>query len=389
MLFQEYKSKFWYWEVVDSIRRVALTGLLVLFEKETRAGVAVCLAVGFQRLYDRAEPFVQPRSNTLCSISNFQISMGFVLLLYSQANPSSVGWQHAVGLGVIITNCMLLPMLIVFQVHRAQRRHKVMSTLGAYNSIEAGHNNDGFLHSKSATARRQSYMVADGSLTQQPMPPATTNGATILQLMPQLNKADFIEICESGRKNRALLVRQVFNWLSEWTFEFPITNEKWTQLQFVLDLLNEDDGKVSLGISFACEGAVCYARAVEHTKRSEIVRPNSTRNAASVAVDAKQPSATSTHMICYTSCERPDEPAIIDKEKQIVQLERSFEPVPYKVRTAGLWLGANKSVVANMRECHPARASLRRCTGELVDRSSDFGVGKRSKYHCENAPAAG
>ena len=91
ILVQEFKSQFWYWESIDSIRRVALSGFLVFFGERARVGVALCIALGFQLLYLETKPFARRESNLLASLANFEISAVVLLLLNTQARSVKGG----------------------------------------------------------------------------------------------------------------------------------------------------------------------------------------------------------------------------------------------------------------------------------------------------------
>ena len=114
-----------------------------------------------------------------------------------------------------------------------------------------------------------------------------------------------------GKKNRTLLLQKVFDWLSRWTLEFPITDQKWS-LQFVVDLLSEVDSDVAFGVCFHVNDEKLYAN-VTAASDSKLSEPN-------------------LRMMRYTSCSRPDERAVINEEEGTIQLENSPGPIPYEVR---------------------------------------------------------
>ena len=120
ILVQEFKSKFWYWETIDSIRRVALSGFLFFFGERARVGVAFCIALEFQLLYLETKPFVRRESNLLASLANFEISVVVLLLLNTQARSVKSG--EVVGSFCIFFNLLLVPPLLVTQVYRMYQR---------------------------------------------------------------------------------------------------------------------------------------------------------------------------------------------------------------------------------------------------------------------------
>ena len=75
-LTDHYAPERWYWEPIDSIRRCALTGLLVFFKTpHGQVGFGVVLAYLFQMVYFFADPFQHnPEDACVSSIANFWVS---------------------------------------------------------------------------------------------------------------------------------------------------------------------------------------------------------------------------------------------------------------------------------------------------------------------------
>ena len=55
-LYEAFRPEYYYWECVDSIRRIMLSGFLVCFGEKSRPAVALLLAVCFQVSRNRARP---------------------------------------------------------------------------------------------------------------------------------------------------------------------------------------------------------------------------------------------------------------------------------------------------------------------------------------------
>ena len=276
ILVQEFKSQFWYWESIDSIRRVALSGFLVFFGERARVGVAFCIALGFQLLYLETKPFARRESNLLASLANFEISAVVLLLLNTQAR--SVKGGDVAGSFCIFVNLLLVPPLLVIQVYRTYQRQSVMRTLSSFPLLGAKEQEERHLPSPFLFSQRDAI----------------------------------VEILATGQKNRMLLLHKIFDWLSQWTLEFPITDQKWQQLLFVLDLLSEEDSDITLGICFVIDNQEVYASATPAAV-GKLSEPN-------------------VHIVRYTSCSRPDERAVVNEEERTILLENSPEPIPYEVR---------------------------------------------------------
>lgn len=74
-LFWQYKPEFWYWEVVDLVRRVILMGWLVVFDHgstvQTILGSMFCLA--FIKLYSVCEPYRHKAEAFTAEFSSWQL----------------------------------------------------------------------------------------------------------------------------------------------------------------------------------------------------------------------------------------------------------------------------------------------------------------------------
>ena len=184
ILVQEYKSRYWFFEAIDSIRRVALSGFLVFWGERARVGVAFCIALGFQLLFLEAKPFVRRESNLLASLANFEISAVLLLLLNTQAR--SIKGGAVAGSLCIFVNLLLVPPLLMIQVYRTYQRRCVIKLLDTKEREDQG---DVFFSQSNA----------------------------------------IVDMLSAGQKSRMLLLHKTFDWLSRWTLEFPITDRKWAQ----------------------------------------------------------------------------------------------------------------------------------------------------------------
>jgi hypothetical protein len=175
-------------------------------------------------------------------------------------------------------NVLLVPPLLVIQVYRTYQRKSVIRALSSFPLLgakeqEKSHLSSPFLFSQSDA---------------------------------------IVEMLAAGQKNRMLLLHKIFDWLSRWTLEFPITDQKWAQLLFVVDLLSEEDSDIALGICFMVDKEEVYANATAAAV-SKLSEPN-------------------VCILRYASCNRPDERAVVNEEERTILLETSSDPIPYKVR---------------------------------------------------------
>jgi hypothetical protein len=75
LLFEAYEPKYWYWEVVETMRRLMLTGVLVLIAQGSAVQIVVgiCLSLFFLVLYDTYPPFADPIVGQVEGVSQRQI----------------------------------------------------------------------------------------------------------------------------------------------------------------------------------------------------------------------------------------------------------------------------------------------------------------------------
>ena len=88
-LFAAYEGKYWYWEVVESYRKVFLTGVLVVVQQEstTQVVVGILVALLFIKLYNLYEPFEDDKVDVISELAQWQIFIVlFIGLLIRDTN---------------------------------------------------------------------------------------------------------------------------------------------------------------------------------------------------------------------------------------------------------------------------------------------------------------
>jgi hypothetical protein len=92
LLFEAYEPKYWYWEVIETIKRLMLTGVLVLIAQGSAVQiiVGISLSLFFIALYDTYPPFADPTVGRVEAVSQRQILCVFCLALLIEANFGSV-----------------------------------------------------------------------------------------------------------------------------------------------------------------------------------------------------------------------------------------------------------------------------------------------------------
>ena len=109
-LYEAYRPKYWYWECVECLRRLSLTGLLVFMYPggEKQIIIATLICVLFMILYSWVHPFLDPIHNFVLLSAKWGIFLqlfGTLLLKQDQFGSSSA----TIG-GAMITVGVLFPL---------------------------------------------------------------------------------------------------------------------------------------------------------------------------------------------------------------------------------------------------------------------------------------
>jgi hypothetical protein len=91
-LFQFYKPRLWYWEVVETISRLMLTGVLVVIAQGSaiQIVVGVAFSIIIIHLHNHLEPYLDPNLQVAKRISNWQICGLFFVALLLKADFGSI-----------------------------------------------------------------------------------------------------------------------------------------------------------------------------------------------------------------------------------------------------------------------------------------------------------
>ena len=81
-LWKAYEPKFWYWEVVETLRRLLLTAVLsVIPENSAQSVIAVLLSVIYIKLYSYNAPYLERSDDILAAMGQYQIFCTFFAVL--------------------------------------------------------------------------------------------------------------------------------------------------------------------------------------------------------------------------------------------------------------------------------------------------------------------
>lgn len=126
LLFEAYEPKYWYWEVIETIRRLMLTGVLVLIAQGSAVQIIVGISISvlFLVLYDTYQPFADLAVGRVEAVSQRQILCVFFLALLIKAKFGSVS-VVAIDVCLVLAVCanviFLLWSLAVWQCNVRQK----------------------------------------------------------------------------------------------------------------------------------------------------------------------------------------------------------------------------------------------------------------------------
>jgi len=96
-LYGAYKPEYWYWEVLETVFRLSLTGFLVLVNQGSASQIIVgmCIALAYSQIIFAVKPFDENELNTAKIISLWQIYLIFLFaLLYHTGVISGNDWRN-------------------------------------------------------------------------------------------------------------------------------------------------------------------------------------------------------------------------------------------------------------------------------------------------------
>jgi hypothetical protein len=113
-LTQDFRPECFWYEPVDMLRKLALSGLLQFMDRGTAAQVVVGCALAFAAsgLHQRLQPYSRPEANTLKALVEAQIFLTFLVsfvlrvlprvALYEPLGAEAYGWLLVVSLGGVL-----------------------------------------------------------------------------------------------------------------------------------------------------------------------------------------------------------------------------------------------------------------------------------------------
>jgi hypothetical protein len=115
-LWEAYEPKFWYWEFVETTRRLMLTAVLSVCGTGTaaQAVLAVLLALVYIKLYGFFNPYVEDSDDIVAETGQFQIFLSFLGALIYQRHLLGTAYNSAVGITLIVVNTGVFVLFLYF-----------------------------------------------------------------------------------------------------------------------------------------------------------------------------------------------------------------------------------------------------------------------------------
>ena len=105
-LYDSYKPEFWFFEVVETTRRLMLTAVLSVIASGSSSQVVcgILLSVGYMKIYAYYQPYSLEESSVLAELAQYQIFFSFFGSLIIQNSLLPAAFNKVVGVMMILLN---------------------------------------------------------------------------------------------------------------------------------------------------------------------------------------------------------------------------------------------------------------------------------------------
>ena len=191
-LWEAYKPEYWYWELVETTRRILLTAVLSIYSTGTteQTVVGIIMAFIFMKIYSHFDPYVSDADSKLAELGQTQIVATYFAAVVISAQLVRRSWNDAMGGVLIALNLSVIILGFYFEI-------------SAYLSDHPKEKNDGrspFFHwfreccglaplrekgSINMKTIEEGAIKSDIAIPVLAMPPTMTNTATCDITVPQ------------------------------------------------------------------------------------------------------------------------------------------------------------------------------------------------------------
>jgi len=118
-LYNAYRPRYWYWEIIETVRRLLLTGVLSIVNVGTtyQIVVGILIAIAFVYVNDQYKPSPNRADNILQEMSQYLILLTLIgaLLIRTQAfNSSTSDGEGSIGIGLVILFSAFMALVLHF-----------------------------------------------------------------------------------------------------------------------------------------------------------------------------------------------------------------------------------------------------------------------------------
>ena len=123
-LWESYKPKYWYWEVIETTRRLMLTSILSVISPGTSSQelLAILLSLGYWKWYSSYSPYLRVNDNFLAEIGQAQVFLTFYGALVITKDLMGEDTNVLVGSSLIIANASLIACSVFFALRISAKR---------------------------------------------------------------------------------------------------------------------------------------------------------------------------------------------------------------------------------------------------------------------------
>jgi hypothetical protein len=119
-LFESYKPRFWWFEIFETARRLAMTGVLGAISpgSDVQLASGIVMTVMGTMVYCTCLPFIDLKDNVLGVLTNLQIFLVMLTAMVMKHNPKGVG-EEGVGALLIVLNALCVIVFVTFGLAQA------------------------------------------------------------------------------------------------------------------------------------------------------------------------------------------------------------------------------------------------------------------------------
>jgi len=130
-LYGSYEPKFWWFEIFETLRKLALTGFSVFLVPGTAAQIvmSMVMCLGATRMYCRKRPFISDFHDSFAEVVQWQLFFTMFAALAIRVNLDGEMLQDKVYFDVFLTVLQFLPMLVALIMNRDEVKEEVKNDI--------------------------------------------------------------------------------------------------------------------------------------------------------------------------------------------------------------------------------------------------------------------